>query len=117
VHYSKNKTTLHYIEFPIELRWRNATFESHKFWRIYTGFKISYLLSSKYVFESDENNYSLKNDNNLNKMQYGCYIASGYNSLNVYFYYGLNPIFKSSYVDGQHNTMNNFNLGVQFYIL
>jgi hypothetical protein len=117
IYYSKNKLTTHYIDFPIEIRWRNSTYESHKFWRIYTGFKLSYLIADKYKFENDLNATTIKKDPNLNKFQYGCYITSGWNSLNVYLYYGLNPIFKSSEVNGQTNKMSNFNLGFQFYIL
>jgi hypothetical protein len=117
IYYSKNRLTTHYIDLPIEIRWRNSTFESHKFWRIYTGFKLSYLIADNYKFANDLNAITIKNDPNLNKFQYGCYIASGWNSLNVYFYYGLNPIFKSTEVNGQSNKMNNFNLGFQFYVL
>jgi hypothetical protein len=117
IYYSKNRLTTHYIDLPIEIRWRNSTFESHKFWRIYTGFKLSYLIADNYKFANDLNTTTIKNDPNLNKFQYGCYIASGWNSLNVYFYYGLNPIFKSTEVNGQSNKMNNFNLGFQFYVL
>jgi hypothetical protein len=32
------------IDVPIEFRWRTSTYESHKFWRLYGGFKFSYLL-------------------------------------------------------------------------
>jgi len=116
-YYTKNKLITQYVDLPIEIRWRNSTYESHKFWRIYTGFKLSYLISDKYKFENDLGTTILKHDPNLNKLQYGCYISSGWNSLNVYVYYGLNPIFKATEVNGQANKMNSFNLGLQFYIL
>lgn len=116
-YYDKNKLTLQYVDLPIEIRWRNSTYESHKFWRIYAGFKMSYLIGDKYKFVNDLGTTILKKDPNLNKIQYGCYLASGWNTLNIYIYYGLNPIFKSSDVNGQTNKMNTFNLGFQFYIL
>lgn len=116
-YFTKNKLTTHYIDLPIEFRWRNSTYESHKFWRIYTGFKLSYLVADTYRFTNDLGAITLRNDPNLNKWQYGCYISSGWNSLNIYLYYGLNPIFKSSEINGVANKMNNFNLGFQFYIL
>lgn len=116
-YYDKNKTVLQYVDVPIEFRWRNSTFESHKFWRIYVGFKMSYLVSDRYKFVNDLGTTVLKKDPNLNKFQYGCYLASGWNTLNIYIYYGLNPIFKSSEINGQSNKMNSFNLGFQFYIL
>lgn len=117
VYFSKNSLTTHYIDLPIEFRWRNSTYESHKFWRIYTGFKLGYLIANTYRFTNDLGAVTLRNDTNLNKWQYGCYISSGWNSLNIYLYYGLNPIFKSSEIKGVANKMNNFNLGFQFYIL
>jgi len=117
IYFTKNRLTTQYLDFPIEIRWRNSTFESHKFWRIYTGFKLSYLIHDKYTFENDLGTTVLKNDPNLNKLQYGCYISSGWNTLNAYLYYGLNPIYKNTEVNGQSNKMNFFTLGLQFYIL
>lgn len=117
IYFTKNRLTTQYLDFPIEVRWRNSTYESHKFWRIYTGFKLSYLIADKYKFENDLGTTILKHDPNLNKLQYGCYISSGWNSLNAYMYYGLNPIYKATEVNGQRNKMNFFTLGLQFYIL
>jgi hypothetical protein len=48
--YNKNKFKQLLIDVPIEFRWRTSTYESHKFWRLYGGFKFSYLLYSKSVF-------------------------------------------------------------------
>ena len=44
----KSRIILHYVDFPLELRWRNATPDSHKFWRIYGGFMASYLINGKF---------------------------------------------------------------------
>lgn len=118
--YSKNRWTLQYIDLPIEIRWRNSTFQSHKFWRIYSGFKVSYLVGSRYKFVADTDNLTTKNIPNLNKLQYGCYLAVGWNTWNVYAYYGLNSIIKPTISDFDENTtikMNTLNIGLQFYIL
>ena len=58
---------LQYVDLLIEFRWRNSTFESHKFWRIYAGFKMSYLVSDSYKFVNDLGTTILKKDPNLNK--------------------------------------------------
>ena len=50
--FDKNKWTLNELEFPFEIRWRTSTPENYKFWRVYFGVKTSYLLKSKYKFES-----------------------------------------------------------------
>jgi len=117
VYYDKNKLSLHYIDLPLEIRWRSSTPESHIFWRIYTGFKLSYLVSDQYKFVNDIQTIIYKNNPDFNKMQYGCYLAAGRNTWNTYVYYGLNPIFKSAFINGENIKMNTINLGLQFYIL
>jgi hypothetical protein len=116
--YSKNKLSLQYIDLPIEIRWRSSTPEVYSFWRIYCGFKISYLIANSYKLESDTQSVIYRSNADLNKFQYGCYIAAGRNTWNIYAYYGLNPVFNSAYlIGGEKINMNTFNLGLQFYIL
>ncbi|MGV7106187.1 porin family protein [Flavobacterium sp. U410] len=115
--YDKNKLVLHYIDIPLEIRWRNATPLNHKFWRIYTGFKASYLIGSKTDFQSSSANYKIKNSNDVNKWQFGPYISFGYNTVNMYAYYGLTPIFKDVKIEDQDLKMSSFNIGFMFYIL
>jgi hypothetical protein len=38
----------------------------------------------------------------------------GYNTVNVYAYYGLNSIFKTAEIDGEKINMKAFNIGVIF---
>jgi len=117
IFYSKNKLALSYIDLPIEIRWRSSTPESHKFWRIYSGFKVSYLIADSYKFTNDIGTTVIKHNADLNKIQYGCYLTVGWNSVNFYAYYGLNPIYKSAAIGSEKIKMNTFNLGFQFYIL
>lgn len=107
------RTTIvfHGIDLPLEIRWRNATPESHKFWRIYTGIKATYLLNATLKFESSFENDKQKILEDVNQWQYGTYIAAGFNTWNAYVYYGINPLFK----DG--SKQRNLNLGFMFYIL
>ncbi|WP_417942846.1 porin family protein [Flavobacterium sp. RS13.1] len=113
-----NKFRQYLVDVPIEFRWRNSTYESHKFWRIYTGLKFSYVLSSRSVLDDGENTYRINNNPDLNRFQYGAYISAGYNTWNVYFYYGLNPLFKDvKTVSGEEVKMKTINLGLIFYIL
>jgi hypothetical protein len=115
--FDKNKFILHYIELPIEIRWRNSTMDSHRFWRIYSGFKLSYLVYDHYKFDAPGITIRQKGNQDLDKLQYGVYLASGWNTWNVYLYYGLNPLFKSAEINGEKIKMNAFNIGLQFYIL
>lgn len=115
--YSKNKFSQLALDVPIEFRWRTSTYQSHKFWRIYTGIKFSYLLHDKSVFNSENNNVEIKGNNDFNKFQYGAYLSSGYNTINLYAYYGLNPLFKSATINGQKLDMRSVSLGIIFFIL
>ncbi|WP_320816168.1 porin family protein [Flavobacterium sp.] len=116
--YDKNKLVLHYVEFPLEIRWRNSTVDSHKFWRIYTGFKVSYLFGNKSVYKFNGLSEISRNNTDLNKIQYGPYLSWGYNTINFYAYYGLSPLFKDTKLsNGETLDLNNFNVGFIFYIL
>ncbi|NJM79708.1 MAG: PorT family protein [Flavobacterium sp.] len=115
--YDKSKLRFHYLELPVEIRWRNSTYESHKFWRIYTGFKVSYLVSSKSIFESGAQNAIIQNSDEVVKFQYGPYLSLGYNTINLYAYYGIKPLFDNAMIGNNELKLNSFNLGFIFYIL
>lgn len=113
-----NRYRQYLVDLPIEFRWRNSTYESYRFWRIYAGFKVSYVFSSKSVLDSGEEKYSITNNPNINKIQYGVYLAVGYNTWNVYLNYGLNPLFKNVVTtSGQKIDVRTLNAGLIFYIL
>jgi hypothetical protein len=115
--YNKNRFTQFLVEVPIEFRWRTSTYESHKFWRIYGGFKMSYLLYNKSVYNDDQGKIVVTNNKDFNKFLYGAYISSGYNTINVYAYYGLNTLFQSAKTANESIDMNSLNVGIIFYIL
>lgn len=115
--YTKNKLTLHYIELPLELRWRTSTPESHIFWRIYTGFKVSYLVYDHSKYTDGQQEIIVKRNKDLNPIQYGPYIAIGRNTWNLYAYYGLSPIFKAGKVNNNRIEMTTLAMGLHFYIL
>ena len=115
--YSTNRLSQLFVNVPIEFRWRTSTYTSYKFWRIYGGAKFSYLLYDRYVFNDGNNKTTVTSNPDFNKLQYGLYLATGYNTFNLYAYYGLNPLFKTSQVNGEKNNMQSLNLGLIFYIL
>ncbi|WP_333599284.1 porin family protein [Flavobacterium sp.] len=117
-YFSKDKISLHYVDVPVEFRWRNSTPDSHKFWRIYLGLKLSYLLYDQYKLVSTDVTIKQSHNKDLNDFQYGVYLSTGWNTWNIYAYYGLNPLFKSSAkIDNQTIDMNAANFGIMFYIL
>lgn len=115
--YNKNKFSQFFVEMPLEFRWRTSTPQSFKFWRLYTGIKFSYLLNSRSLYDSGTSKVILKNNPDFNDISYGAYLSAGYNTWNVYLYYGLNPIFKSAKINNELIKMNALSLGLIFYIL
>jgi hypothetical protein len=115
--YDKNKFTQLLVEVPLEFRWRTSTYESHKFWRIYGGFKMGYLIYDKSVYQDNQGKIVVSNNKDFNKFQYGAYISSGYNTINIYAYYGLNALFQSAKTNNETIDMNSLNVGIMFYIL
>lgn len=115
--FDKNKLVLHQLDIPLEIRWRNSTFESHKFWRIYTGFKVSYLFADKAVFKSTSKDITIRNNSDLAKIKYTTYLSVGNNTGNIYIQYALTPIFKKATLQNEKLKLSSFNIGFVFYIL
>lgn len=116
--FSKNKLVLHYLELPIEFRWRNSNAISHKFWRVYTGFKVSYLVGDKAQHDGIAGDIKIRNNKDLNDFVFGAYISAGWNTWNFYAYYGFTSLYKSGQLDtGENIKLNSLNLGMVFYIL
>ena len=107
------RTTIvsHGVDFPLEIRWRNASPTNHKFWRVYAGFKATYVLGANIKVETTSGNEKNSILEDVNRWQYGAYLSFGFNTWNPYVYYGLNPIFNEG------SKMSNFNIGFMFYIL
>lgn len=116
--FDKNKFYFLNVDVPLEFRYRTSTPESHKFFRLYAGFKFSYMLLNQSNFLSNTVDYKISNSNQFTKFQYGVYLATGYNTWNFYAYYGLNPIFVSkAKLNDAPIDLKTLNLGLQFYIL
>lgn len=116
--YSKNKFSMHLVELPIEFRWRTSTTTNYDFWRIYTGFKLSYLFAHTTKHIGDLGSLKHTNVSDFNDLQYGLTLSVGYNTWNVHLYYALNPIFSNNTtLDGNAFNMNAIKIGLMFYIL
>ena len=112
----KSRILLHYLDFPLEIRWRNATPDSHKFWRIYGGFMVSYLLNGKFKYEASFGSGTEDINDLLNKFQYATYLTFGFNTWNAYIHYGLNPFFDKNKT-ATENDVTTLKIGLMFYIL
>lgn len=118
INVSKNKFATYVVEIPFEIRWRTSTSESYNFWRIYTGFKLGYVLHNFSRFKSSVGNEKLSNISDINKLQYGLTLSAGYGTWNFHVYYGLNTIFDDSAIlEGEAIGLKSLKFGLIFYIL
>ena len=116
--FTKNNFSQHLLEVPLEFRWRTSNSETYKFWRIYTGVKLGYVLASKSVYKGNPDNETHRNLKGMNPWQYGLTMSVGYNTWNGYIYYGLNPIFDSVIsTNAQSLDMNALKIGLIYYLL
>jgi len=115
--YDSNKLVFHSIDVPFEIRFRNSTYEKHKFWRFYFGMKFSYIFYHKSQFNLEgEQKYS--HFDNFNKFQYGLTSSIGHGTWNGYFYYGLTNLFdKALFNDVDELHLKSVRFGLIFYIL
>lgn len=115
--YKTNRLGISAIEFPFEIRWRNSTPQKYKFWRVYAGVKASYVVASKTTFKDATETLTTKNIAEFNRIQYGMTLAVGFNTWNLYVYYGLKPFFESVDFKGETLDLKNVNIGLKFYIM
>jgi hypothetical protein len=116
--YSKNKFSQQLIEVPFEIRWRTSTPLSSSFWRVYTGFKLGYLISSSSKYKDANEEVKLTNIKAFNNWQYGLTLGIGYDSWNAYMHYNINSIFDAAaQVNSKSIDMNLIKIGIMFYIL
>jgi len=116
--YSKNKFSMYLVELPIEFRWRTSTPTNYDFWRIYTGFKLGYVLANATKHIGDLGALKYSSVNGFNDFQYGLTLSVGYGTWNLHVYYALNSIFSSdAMIDTNKIEMNAIKVGLMFYIL
>lgn len=118
VSFTKNKFSHHLIELPFEFRWRTSTTSTYKFWRIYTGLKLGYVVGHNSKFLGDPKDLKIKDIDEVNKFQYGLTMSAGYNTWNFYAYYALNSIFSNqARLNSNAIDINAIKIGLIFYIL
>lgn len=105
------------LEMPIELRFRNSTPSSYRFWRFYPGIllRFSPYSFSKVVRNSNDLRF-LNND--LRSFMVSGGISLGFNTFNLSLYYDLNDIFKEGKVLNSEPLIGRrLEIGLVFYIL
>ncbi len=119
VDYSTNRFSTAAMELPVEFRWRTSTATEYKFWRIYTGVRMSYIYWYRAYFKQPGNIVSQTKIPELQPLNFAVTFAFGYATFNFYANYTLTPFFKEAYTQ---DTMEEIGfiplkLGIIFYIL
>ena len=114
---SSNSLKVHALEFPLEFRWRTSTATTYKFWRVYTGIKLSYNLSNSFSYLSAGETFRYTNVDLFQKVQYGITLSAGYAAFNFNFYYGLTPLLKNATLGTSEIDTKIMKIGLVFYIL
>ena len=118
INISKNYFDAHSIEIPVEFRWRTSTPNKFKFWRIYTGVRIGYVVDAKSLIKQNEITHYFSNSDLENKWQFKVFSAFGYNAINFFVQYSLTPIFKDKKtIDDVPLKSSVLQMGLMFYIL
>lgn len=115
--FSKNKFTTYLVEVPLEFRWRTSTAEAYKFWRIYTGIKVGYVLFNSSKYKGNLGDIRNSNIENFERFQYGLTLSLGYSTFNFHVYYSLNNIFKDTTLNNERVDMSALKIGLITYIL
>ena len=84
---------------------------------VYGGIKLSYSLFSKSKYIASDQDLIVKDIEEYNKVRYGLTLATGYNNWNLCMYYSLKPFFKEAPLNSTNIDMEDFNLGLIFYIM
>lgn len=114
---TRSKLETHLVEFPLEFRWRNSNAEDYKFWRVYGGIKVAYVLGARSKYDLDDISEGFKNTD-LTKFQYGLTLSFGYNTFNFHAYYALTELFDgNASVNGEVLQYRPLRIGLIFYIL
>ncbi len=113
----RSKVETHMLEIPLEFRWRNSNAIDYKFWRIYAGVKLGYVIGGRSKYVSDNFKESFYNTD-IRKFQYGLTFNFGYNTFNVHAFYALNTLFgDQTTLEGIDISMKPLRIGLIFYIL
>lgn len=117
--FDTNRFSTAVIEAPIELRWRSSTAQKYGFWRVYAGFRVGYAYWYKAKFVQTGNTVIQTDIPEFNRTRLAATLSFGYNKVNFYAYYSINPFFDNAVTTntGENVDFRTIKLGIIFYIL
>lgn len=110
-----NRIATHFIELPIELRFRTSTSQKYKFFRFYPGFKFGYIFATRSNLKQRED-FQVEDVVDINEFNYGFTLSAGYNKWNLHLYYGMNELFSEAKNNTYDIAIHELRIGLIFYI-
>ena len=95
--FKRSKIQTHSFDIPFEIRLRNSTPESYKFWRVHAGMRASYLFGARSVLVTDEQRGGFKN-RDVRQWQVGATLNFGYNTFNITISKGFISCINNSHI-------------------
>ncbi len=116
----KTKLATTYFEVPLEFRFHLNKDDFKSSVKIGVGGKIGVLMSShtkvKYELDGETNTMKLKDSFELNRFRYGAQVNVGVAGISLYYYWGLNKLFKSGKgPEGTDATQNQFGIAFNLF--
>ena len=107
--------SLHSLELPISLRWRNATPDNFAFWRVYGGVSFRW----NYYNRIRQDTFELKNSDDFENFSTVAHLSFGYNTWNLYLAYHFSPFVEKTSFDTNALPLelNPLKIGLIFFIL
>lgn len=114
----RNNLIYHTLELPFEVRWRTSNSYEYAFWRIYTGFRLGYVIGARSRLQAGAIDQKTQIVDAMNRWQYGLTLSAGNDKINAYMYYGLNALFNNDQLlNGEPIDVSTLKIGLILYIL
>lgn len=119
VNYDINRFNTHYIDLPLELRWRSSDVDKIAFWRVYIGVHFGYLFHFKSKFSSQDQNLKSTDQSLLNPFSTSIKLTFGYGAINFMVNANLTPLFNDQQINSTGESINiqPIKAGLVFYFL
>lgn len=119
VNYDINRFNTHYIELPLELRWRSSDVDKNAFWRVYLGVHLGYLFHFKSNYSSQNQTLTSTDKSLLNPFTTSIKLTFGYGAINFMVNANLTPLFNDQQINSTGESINiqPIKAGLVFYFL
>lgn len=116
--FESNRFSVYHVEVPLEFRWRSATQQEFKFYRIHAGLIFSYAYWNRATFVQDGTRFKLRNVEPFNPFQTEVFLLLGYNTINFYASYNFTAFFdQDAKLEEEVINFRPIKLGITFYFL